>query len=36
MSRSSPRSLIGSVAFLVSDEELIEPIYEDWKPTLEE
>jgi prevent-host-death family protein len=31
-----PRSLLGSVEFLVTDDELIEPLYEDWKPTLEE
>jgi prevent-host-death family protein len=31
-----PRSLVGSVEFLVTDDELIEPLYEDWKPTLEE
>ena len=27
-----PRSLLGSVEFLVSDDELIEPLYEDWEP----
>jgi len=27
-----PRSLIGTVKFLVSDEELIKPLYEDWEP----
>ena len=27
-----PPSLLGSVEFLVSDEELIEPLYEDWEP----
>jgi prevent-host-death family protein len=27
-----PRSLIGSVRQLVSDEELIKPLYEDWQP----
>jgi hypothetical protein len=26
------RSLVGSVTFLVSDEDLIEPLYEDWEP----
>ena len=26
------RSLIGTVTFLVSDEELIEPLFEDWEP----
>jgi hypothetical protein len=26
------RDLMGSVRFLVSDEELIEPLYEDWEP----
>jgi prevent-host-death family protein len=31
-----PRSLIGSVRQLVSDEELIEPLYEDWAPTFPE
>ena len=30
-----PKNLVGSVEFLVSDEELIEPLYEDWAPTLE-
>jgi hypothetical protein len=30
------RSLIGTVTFLVSDEELIEPLYEDWEPDLVE
>jgi hypothetical protein len=30
-----PRSLRGSVEYLVSDEELIEPLYPDWEPTLE-
>ena len=29
---AAPRSLIGSVQQLVSDEELIEPLYEDWEP----
>lgn len=29
-----PRSLVGSVKFLVSDKELIKPLWEDWKPTL--
>ena len=28
----SPRSLIGSDTFLVSDEELVEPLFEDWEP----
>ena len=27
-------SLIGSVTFLVSDEELIAPLFEDWEPEL--
>lgn len=27
-----PRSLIGSVTYLVSDEELIAPLWEDWDP----
>ena len=27
-----PRSLIGTVTYLVSDEELIKPLYEDWEP----
>ena len=31
-----PRSLLGSVEFLVSDDELIEPLFEDWDPSLEE
>jgi prevent-host-death family protein len=31
-----PRSLLGSVEFLVSDDELIEPLFEDWEPNLEE
>lgn len=31
----SPRSLVGSVEFLVSDDELVEPLYGDWKPALE-
>jgi prevent-host-death family protein len=31
-----PRDLVGSVTFLVSDDELLEPLYEDWKPTVEE
>ena len=31
-----PRSLLGSVEFLVPDDELIEPLFEDWEPTLEE
>ena len=31
-----PRSLVGSVEFLVPDDELVAPLYEDWKPTLEE
>jgi len=26
------RSLMGSVEFLVSDDELIEPLHDDWKP----
>jgi prevent-host-death family protein len=30
-----PKNLVGSVEFLVSDDELIEPLYEDWAPTLE-
>jgi prevent-host-death family protein len=29
-----PRSLLGTVEFLVSDDELIQPLYEDWEPTL--
>jgi hypothetical protein len=29
------RNLRGSVEYLVSDEELVEPLYEDWEPTLE-
>ena len=31
-----PRSLIGSVKFLISDEELIKPLWEDWEPSLPE
>jgi hypothetical protein len=31
-SEGMPRSLVGSVTFLVSDDELIEPLYEDWEP----
>ena len=27
-----PRSLIGTVKYLVSDDELIKPLYEDWEP----
>ena len=29
-----PKSLIGSVTYLVSDEELIAPLWEDWDPEL--
>jgi len=29
-----PKSLIGSVTYLVSDEELIAPLWEDWEPEL--
>jgi prevent-host-death family protein len=29
-----PRSLIGSVTFLVSDEELVKPLWKDWEPSL--
>jgi prevent-host-death family protein len=28
----APRSLIGTVEYLVSDEELIKPLYPDWEP----
>ena len=31
-----PRSLVGSVEFLVSDDELIAPLHEEWEPTFEE
>jgi prevent-host-death family protein len=31
-----PRSLIGTVEYLVDDDELIKPLYEDWKPSLPE
>ena len=31
-----PRSLVGSVEFLVSDDELIKPLWEDWEPSLPE
>ncbi len=27
-----PRSLIGTVEYLVDDEELIKPLYPDWEP----
>ena len=30
-----PKNLVGSVEFLVSDDELIEPLYEDWAPTFD-
>jgi prevent-host-death family protein len=29
-----PPSLVGSVTYLVSDEELIAPLWEDWDPEL--
>lgn len=29
---AEPRSLIGTARQLVSDEELIKPLYEDWEP----
>ena len=29
-----PKSLVGSVTFLVSDEELIAPLWDDWDPEL--
>lgn len=29
-----PRSLVGSVEFLVSDDELMKPLWEDWEPSL--
>jgi prevent-host-death family protein len=29
-----PRSLIGTVEYLVDDDELIKPLYEDWEPSL--
>jgi prevent-host-death family protein len=29
-----PKSLIGSVTYLVSDEELIAPLWENWDPEL--
>jgi prevent-host-death family protein len=29
-----PPSLVGTVEFLVSQEELIAPLYEDWEPSL--
>lgn len=29
-----PRSLVGSVDFLVSDDELMKPLWEDWEPSL--
>jgi prevent-host-death family protein len=31
-----PRSLIGTVEYLVDDDELIKPLYEDWEPSLPE
>jgi prevent-host-death family protein len=31
-----PRSLVGSVEFLVSDDELMKPLWEDWEPSLPE
>jgi hypothetical protein len=31
-SEGLPRSLVDSVTFLVFDDELIEPLYEDWEP----
>jgi hypothetical protein len=31
---ASLRPLMGRVEFLVSDEELIEPLFEDWEPHL--
>jgi len=32
MPADEPRSLVGTVRQLVSDEELIKPLYEDWEP----
>jgi len=32
MPANEPRSLVGTVRQLVSDEELIKPLYEDWEP----
>ncbi len=32
MPTEEPRSLIGTARQLVSDEELIKPLYEDWEP----
>ena len=32
MPAAEPRTLIGTVEYLVSEEELIEPLYEDWEP----
>lgn len=29
-----PRSLIGTVEYLVDDDELIKPLYEGWEPSL--
>jgi prevent-host-death family protein len=29
-----PRSLIGTVEYLVDEAELIKPLYEDWEPSL--
>jgi hypothetical protein len=31
-----PPSLIGTVEYLVDDDELIKPLYEDWEPSLPE
>ena len=31
-----PASLIGTVEYLVDDDELIKPLYEDWEPSLPE
>lgn len=36
MPAEEPRSLIGTVTYLVSDEELIKPLYEDWEPDFPE
>jgi len=36
MPAEEPRSLIGTVEYLVSDEELIKPLYEDWEPDFPE
>jgi prevent-host-death family protein len=31
-----PQSLIGTIEYLVDDDELIKPLYDDWEPSLPE